>query len=104
MVVASAGLQLQGDVAGGPSLLTDCPIGQRPKGQLHWLVIRSSKKAGTQTEERHMPISQKREVDIEQELAAIVRELERCRPMEKRGSKKPEQAVQIPMGTILLDG
>jgi len=51
-----------------------------------------------------MPISQKREVDIEQELAAIVRELERCRPMEKRGSKKPEQAVQIPMGTILLDG
>ena len=54
--------------------------------------------------ERHMPISQKRELDIEQELAAIVRELERCRTMEKRASKKSEQAVQIPMGTILLDG
>ena len=51
-----------------------------------------------------MPISQERELEIEQELAAIVRELERRRPMEKRGHKKPEQAVQVPMGTILLDG
>jgi hypothetical protein len=66
-------------------------------------MIRSSKRLGTQTKERHMPISQKRELDIEQELAAIVRELQRCRPMEKRGPKKPEQAVQLPAGTILLD-
>ena len=50
-----------------------------------------------------MPINQKREVDIEQELAAIVRELERGPQMEKRGPKKPEQAVQLPVGTILLD-
>jgi hypothetical protein len=50
-----------------------------------------------------MPISQKRELEIEQELAAIVRELERRRPMEKRGPKKPEQALQVPMGTILLE-
>jgi hypothetical protein len=51
-----------------------------------------------------MPISQERELGIEQELAAIVRELERRRSMEKRGPKKPEQVVQLPMGTILLDG
>ena len=50
-----------------------------------------------------MPISQERELELEQELAAIVRELERRPSMEKRGSKKPEQAVQLPMGTILLD-
>jgi hypothetical protein len=51
-----------------------------------------------------MPISQKREIEIEQELAAIVRELERRPSMEKRGPKKPEQALQLPVGTILLDG
>jgi hypothetical protein len=50
-----------------------------------------------------MPISQERELEIEQELAAIVRELERGPQMEKRGPKKPEQAVQLPVGTILLD-
>ena len=50
-----------------------------------------------------MPISQERELEIEQELAAIVRELERCQSMEKREPKKPEQAVQLPVGTILLD-
>ena len=49
-----------------------------------------------------MPISQERELEIEQELAAIVRELERRPPMEKRGPKKPEQ-IQLPVGTILLD-
>ena len=49
-----------------------------------------------------MPISQERELELEQELAAIVRELERRPSMEKRGSKKPE-TVQLPMGTILLD-
>ena len=38
-----------------------------------------------------MPISQVRELEIEQELAAILRELERRPPMEKRGPKKPEQ-------------
>ena len=53
--------------------------------------------------ERHMPISQKRELEIEQELAAVVRELERLRLMERRGPRKPEQAVQLPLGTILLD-
>jgi hypothetical protein len=53
--------------------------------------------------ERHMPISQERELEIEQELAAIVRELERRPPTEKRGPKEPEQAVQFPVGTILLD-
>ena len=51
-----------------------------------------------------MPISRERELEIEQELAAIVRELERRRRMEKRGPQKPEQALQPPMGTILLDG
>ncbi len=50
-----------------------------------------------------MPISLERELEIERELAAIVRELERHRPMEKRGSKKPGRALQLPMGTILLD-
>jgi hypothetical protein len=50
-----------------------------------------------------MPISQERELEMEQELAAIVRKLERRPPMEKRGPKKPEQTVQIPVGTILLD-
>ena len=50
-----------------------------------------------------MPISQERELEIEQELAAILRELERRPPMEKRGPKKPEQTVQIPKGTILFD-
>ena len=51
-----------------------------------------------------MPISQARELEIEQELAAIVRELERRPSMEKRGPKKLEQAVQVPVGTVLLDG
>jgi hypothetical protein len=51
-----------------------------------------------------MPISQERELEIEQELAAIVRQLERRPPMEKRGPKKPEHAVELPAGTILLDG
>jgi hypothetical protein len=50
-----------------------------------------------------MPISQERELEIEQELAAIVRELERRPLMEQRGPKKPEQTLQLPVGTILLD-
>jgi hypothetical protein len=49
-----------------------------------------------------MPISQERELELDQELAAIVRKLERRPPMEKRGSQKPE-TVQVPVGTILLD-
>ena len=82
-----------------------CPMGQCSTGQLRGLNVRSSKRLGTPAKERHMPISQERELEIEQELAAIVRQLERRPPMEKRGSsKEPEQAVQLPMGTILLDG
>ena len=50
-----------------------------------------------------MPITQKRELEIEQELAAIVRELECRRPMDKQRPQKPEPAVQLPVGTILLD-
>ena len=46
-----------------------------------------------------MPISQKRELEIERELAVIVRELDR---MEKPRSKKPEQAVQLPWAPPLL--
>ena len=49
-----------------------------------------------------MPISQERELELEQELAAIVSKLERRPPMEKRAPKKPE-AVQVPKGTILID-
>ena len=46
-----------------------------------------------------MPISQKRELEIERELAVIVRELDR---MEKPRAKKPEQAVQFPWAPPLL--
>ena len=65
-----------------------CPIGQCSTGQLRRLIVRGSKSLWPQTKERHMPISQERELEIEQELAAIVRELERRPPMEKRGPKK----------------
>ena len=44
-----------------------------------------------------MPISQERELELEQELAAIVSKLERRPP-----TKKPE-SVQVPKGTILID-
>ena len=50
-----------------------------------------------------MPISEKRELEIEHELAAIIRELDRRPPVEKPGPKKPEQSVQCPVGTILID-
>jgi hypothetical protein len=46
-----------------------------------------------------VPISQKRELEIERELAVIVRELDR---MEKRRPKKPGQAVQFPWAPPLL--
>ena len=49
-----------------------------------------------------MPISQERELELEQELAAIVRKLERRPPMEERGPKKPENG-SAPVGTILFD-
>jgi len=52
--------------------------------------------------ERHMPISQKREFEIERELAAIMRELDRHLSVEKSGHKKPEQAVQTPWAPPLL--
>jgi len=40
-----------------------------------------------------VPVSQKRELEIERELAAIMRELDRRPPMEKSGPKKPEHPV-----------
>jgi hypothetical protein len=43
-----------------------------------------------------VPISQKRELEIERELAAIMRELDRHSPANKTEPKKPEQAVQLP--------
>jgi hypothetical protein len=52
--------------------------------------------------ERHIPKSQTHEVDIERELAFIVRRRERSRPIEKRGPQTPEP-VQLPSGRTLLD-
>jgi len=43
-----------------------------------------------------VPISQKRELEIEQELAVIMRELDRHTASEKPGPKKPAQVVQLP--------
>jgi len=48
-----------------------------------------------------MPISQERELELEQELAAIVRKLERRPSVEKRGPKKPE-AIQVPVARSYL--
>jgi hypothetical protein len=49
-----------------------------------------------------VPISEKRELEIERELAAIMRELDRLPPVEKPGPKKPKQAVQLPWAPPLL--
>jgi hypothetical protein len=49
-----------------------------------------------------VPISQKRELEIERELTAIMRELDRHPPMEKPGPKKPKNAVQPPWTPPLL--
>ena len=49
-----------------------------------------------------MPISQKRELEIERELAAIMRELDRQPPVKKTGPKKHEQVVQLPWAPPLL--
>ena len=46
-----------------------------------------------------MPISQKRELEIERELAIIVRELDR---IEQPRLKEPERAVQFPWAPPLL--
>jgi hypothetical protein len=46
--------------------------------------------------ERHMPISEERELEIERELAIIMRELDRHLSVERRGPHKPDQAVQLP--------
>ena len=78
-------------------IATDCPI-----GQLLGLIVRSSKWPGAQPKERHLSISQKREREIERELAAIVRELDRLRPIENPGRKQPGQAVPLPWAPRLL--
>jgi hypothetical protein len=49
-----------------------------------------------------VPISEKRELEIERELAAIMRELDRCPPLEKPGPKKRKHAVQPPWTPPLL--
>ena len=49
-----------------------------------------------------MLITQERELEIEQELAAIVRKLERGRPMEKQGPKKPERRFRSPRARSYL--
>jgi hypothetical protein len=46
-----------------------------------------------------VPISQKRELEIERELAVIVSELDR---MEELRAKKPERAFQFPWAPPLL--
>jgi hypothetical protein len=46
-----------------------------------------------------VPISQKRELEIERELAIIVRELDR---IEQPRLKEPERAVQSPWAPPLL--
>ena len=49
-----------------------------------------------------MPISQERELEIERELAAIVRELDRYQPVENPRANKSERAVQLPWAPPLL--
>ena len=49
-----------------------------------------------------MPISQKRELEIERELAAIMRELDRHELAGKTGPKKPGRADQFPWAPPLL--
>ena len=49
-----------------------------------------------------MPISQERELELEQELAAIVSKLERRPPMEKRAPKSLKR-FRSGKGTILID-
>jgi hypothetical protein len=48
---------------------------------------------------RPVPLSHERELEIERELAIIVRELDR---IEKSRAQKPEQEVQFPWAPPLL--
>ena len=43
-----------------------------------------------------MPISEERELEIERELDAIIRELDRRPPLEKPTLARPKQVVQLP--------
>ena len=49
-----------------------------------------------------MPVSQKRELEIERELAVILRELDRRPPVEKPGPEKPAKVVQLSWAPPLL--
>jgi len=49
-----------------------------------------------------VPISEKRELEIERELAVIMYELDRCLPVRKPSLRKPEQAVHHPWAPPLL--
>ena len=49
-----------------------------------------------------MPISQERELEIERELDAIIRELDRCPPLARPTLAKPRQVVQLPWAPPLL--
>ena len=66
------------------------------------MIFRSSKRSGTQPKERHVPISQERELEIERELDAIIRELDRCPPLARPTLAKPRQVVQLPWAPPLL--
>ena len=64
------------------------------------MIVRGSQRPGTQPKERHVPISQERELEIERELDAIMRELDR--PLEKPTLARPKQVVQLPWAPPLL--
>jgi hypothetical protein len=49
-----------------------------------------------------MPISQERELDIERQVAAIMRELDRCSSVEKPRPRKPKQLDRHPWAPPLL--
>jgi hypothetical protein len=49
-----------------------------------------------------VPISEKRELEIERELDAIMRELDRRPPLEKPILAKPKLVVQLPWAPPLL--
>jgi len=66
------------------------------------LIVRGSQRPGTQPKERHVPISQERELEIERELDAIMRELDRHAPLEKPTLARPKQAIQLPWAPRLL--
>jgi hypothetical protein len=60
-------------------------------------LLKCNKLPWAQPKERHVPICQKREVEIEGKLAAIIRVLERelTAEAEKIGAKKPEPAARL---------